>query len=281
MDRFEFHSNAVGFDPINLRWLCEAASLVSAGDLVAARRTLEGWGLPRFVWFSQRETEAFLAGNANLILIAFRGLGGEGLFQRLLREPQRFVETPLGRVDEFFWREFTWIRANLAQTVRAFRDAKQPVWLTGHGLGGALAVLAAGWLASEQVFPVQGLATFGAPRVGHREYAVNFHQLMDAESRSFQRSSMRVVNHIDPISQLPPTSRDYAAIGHKVHFDEHGEMIPCEGTGFERMAELVSAAKIAVDRALDGQPVDLSDHAISEYLRHTRHLAHSAAREPR
>ena len=49
-----------------------------------------------------------------------------------------------------------------------------PVWLVGHGLGGSLAVLAAHRLAADAGIPIQGVYTFGQPKVGDSGFATSF-----------------------------------------------------------------------------------------------------------
>lgn len=47
------------------------------------------------------------------------------------------------------------------------------LWLTGHSLGGAMATLAAAWLAERKI-PFSGAYTFGQPRVGDDNFQVAF-----------------------------------------------------------------------------------------------------------
>jgi triacylglycerol lipase len=51
-----------------------------------------------------------------------------------------------------------------------------PIVLTGHSLGGALAVLGA-FLLAQQGFPVHSIYTFGQPRVGDRAFAAAYNGL--------------------------------------------------------------------------------------------------------
>ena len=73
----------------------------------------------------------------------------------------------------------------------------QQVWVTGHSLGGALAVLLAATLM-ETGIKVSGLYTFGAPRVGDEEFA---NRLNDELSDG---AHWRVVNEEDLVPHLPP-----------------------------------------------------------------------------
>jgi Lipase (class 3) len=49
----------------------------------------------------------------------------------------------------------------------------KPIFVAGHSLGGALAVLAADWLARENI-AIQAVYTFGQPRAGDRAFAAGY-----------------------------------------------------------------------------------------------------------
>ena len=74
----------------------------------------------------------------------------------------------------------------------------RPVWLTGHSLGGALALLAA-WLLKRKFVPVEEVCTFGAPMIGNRTAC-------DAFNREFAGRIHRWVNGRDPVPKLPTMS---------------------------------------------------------------------------
>lgn len=73
-----------------------------------------------------------------------------------------------------------------------------PLILCGHSLGGALATLAAVQLHKRQ----PRLLTFGAPRVGNPAFADRFQQLIPPGR------ALRIVNHWDPIHELPDEDVD-------------------------------------------------------------------------
>ena len=71
----------------------------------------------------------------------------------------------------------------------------KPILLTGHSLGGALAVLCGFFLIREN-FPVHSLYTFGQPRVGNRPFA-------DAYAALLGPRTFRLVNQNDLVPRLP------------------------------------------------------------------------------
>lgn len=104
----------------------------------------------------------------------------------------------------------------------AYRDFR-PLWLTGHSLGAALATVAAYRFMSIGV-PVQGLITFGSPRVGTQIFTgYMLRRFIRAGSRL---NVIRFQNNNDGVTRIPsmPWWRDLSA----VHFinNENQLLIP-------------------------------------------------------
>ena len=92
------------------------------------------------------------------------------------------------------------------------------IWVTGHSLGGALALLAS-WLFLRKTVPVHQIYTFGAPMVGNKEVA-------NAFAREYPGQIFRYVNGPDPIPLLPMMSlvaNDFSQCDKHMPLGEHGE----------------------------------------------------------
>ena len=76
------------------------------------------------------------------------------------------------------------------------------LWLTGHSLGGALALLASWRFASKGV-PVAGVSVFGSPRVGDEAFAARYDQLLGKEH------CQRFIYNRDLVPRLPPRALDW------------------------------------------------------------------------
>lgn len=257
-----FHPDAIGFDATNARLLADLMQLLAVDDTYAARDALAQWGLPRFVGFGQRQTRAFAAGNDQLLLVAFQGPDDASVLRRLAAPAQPFTTTSLGGVNESLWLEFSLVRDNVLETIQSLRDAGQRIWLTGHGVGGAWAVFTAGLLESERRVPVQGVLTWGTPRVGHREFALRYHRLSIDDAPSLMERTTRIVLGSDPFPVVPPTAGDYAAIGIKRHYDSDGRLLGSDERSLEEMARLVTIANMA---AMESDPPELADHTLAAY----------------
>lgn len=268
----ELKTAAIGFDESTTDWMCRAAEWLAGDDASVVRRALNDEGLSRFVWLRQPEIRAFVAGDAKRIIAVFQGPNGAATLNRLAVDPQPFASTPLGRVNASFWREFSLIRGNVLETTAAMRDARQQVWLAGHGVGGAFAVLTAGLLETELRISVRGVITFGSPRVGHREFAAAYHQLRaEGESKLLDRT-LRVVNAADPFTAVPATADDYAAIGQKRQFDEIGRLLDSSQKDLAAAAKLATTAQVA---AGEFNPPELADHSLSAYRQLLQSDGHS------
>jgi pimeloyl-ACP methyl ester carboxylesterase len=89
---------------------------------------------------------------------------------------------------------------------------ERPLWITGHSLGGALAVLLALQLSKISGFKLAGLVTFGQPKVGDA-------QLSQAITQQLLPFYRRYVNQRDIVPKLPPLP-DYRHSGQLYYFDD-------------------------------------------------------------
>ena len=141
------------------------------------------------------DTQGFIAANESRILAAFRGT--ESLPDWLtnlqtVRDPGPWRDT---RVHEGFQDAFHAAALQIGGIIGRIRGTHE-VWLTGHSLGGALAVLLAATLLESRV-PVTGLYTFGAPRVGNIKFASRLNEELT------NAAHWRIVNQNDLVPHVP------------------------------------------------------------------------------
>lgn len=77
------------------------------------------------------------------------------------------------------------------------------LYVTGHSLGGAMATICASRL-SAQGMNVEGLYTYGSPRVGDGEFVANL-----------KVNHFRFVNNNDAVPKVPPQVFGYRHHGHE------------------------------------------------------------------
>src|SRR5262245_23350812 len=222
------------------------------------------------------DTQAFVAADPTVVIVAFRGTKDPLDFVT----DARFVQTAFlpegavrGRVHGGFIDALDAAWPAVRGAIREFRDASQPIWVTGHSLGAGLATLAVARLAVEGV-EVSGLYTFGSPRVGDTAFAASFDAV--AKTRTF-----RFVNDLDIVPRVPPEGvpllPPYQHIGTRKVFDANGALtdrpdklrwLTVAATAAEIAARAATTPKdqLKADiRTHVKEPLD--DHAMAGYLK--------------
>jgi hypothetical protein len=237
---------AGGFDPTattykldNALWLLELSRLVYRHDdeetphppLPTRKSFLALHHFEQLAFFLNRRTGA----RGYLVLchepVRFAALvfrGTEGFLDVI--ENLRTISEPLpgggtARVHTGFEDQYLSVRADVE---RALEHVSDPLFITGHSLGAALATLAA---AGRKV---QGVYTFGSPRVGNQAF-------VDSLKGT---NIFRVVDDQDVVPTLPP-----------------------EGLGFVHAGELHHLTETPpVSQKIFGPPKLLADHAPVNYI---------------
>lgn len=207
---FDVSGNYNPKDALSLALACQLAYEVDPSEIERIVHSWEGWESAQVFPFDKRlgvdiDTQGFVAANDTHTLIVFRGSTS---IPDWLTNFQSVIDPgPLdgknskvhkGFQDALFPTLLTigWHLSNIKSST-----AKDNVWVTGHSLGGALAVLLTAMMVdvditSNMIIP-KGLYTFGAPRVGNQAFQVAFDQ-------KFSHTSFRIVNEGDVVPHLPP-----------------------------------------------------------------------------
>ena len=209
------------FDPITARYhgenavgLANAARLAYRRDDAACKAEADEWGFPRCQPVGCRETQCVVLGNATTVVVAFRGTEPAKLEDWMTDIDTHLVPGPFGRVHDGFWRALDYVWKDLNTFVTQYQDQGQSLWISGHSLGAALATLAcARWREADK--PVNGLYTFGSPRVGDRVFERTFDQ--DFEARNF-----RFVNNGDIVTRVPLRVMGFSHVGTLAYLDDQG-----------------------------------------------------------
>lgn len=194
---FPFEYGASSFSLINAWWLAEASTLVYS-DAAYALQRLRQAGFEQVQFIEHAGTYCFVAANDRFAIVAFRGSEiwrREEHFdaQRILADLKtnidiRFSDWSEGeRVHSGFKGALEEVWTVLKPEIEKLQAKGIRIWLTGHSLGAALATLAA-----DRLDDVQGLYTFGSPRVGDRGFQAHFHV-----------HAYRVVNGKDIVPTVP------------------------------------------------------------------------------
>jgi hypothetical protein len=212
-----FEYGASSFSLVNAWWLAEASTLVYAVEDYVRPRLIKA-GLNRVVFFNQSSTQCFIASNSRFAIVVFRG---SEIWKRNERfDPHQMIadfKTNIdirlsdwiqgGKVHSGFRTALDSVWDDMLPEIKHLRDQRIPIWMTGHSLGAALATLAADRLPN-----VQGLYTFGSPRVGDQEF-----------QKMFGLKAFRVVNSKDIVANIPPKD-PYRHVGEYIFIDQKGDI---------------------------------------------------------
>ncbi|HEX5138103.1 MAG TPA: lipase family protein [Planctomycetota bacterium] len=216
-----FPADAADFGPLVATRLADLALLAYVPERTFVRDVLERAGFADVRFFLKRRTFGLAATAGGTVVVAFRGTNSLERFPQNLkllleREGEGKVHAGYREAVDLVWPR---LEAHLGE---------RPAWFAGHSLGGGLAVVAAARYAA-----TRGVVTFGAPRVGDRDYR-------DA----FPAPAFRFVNNADMVPDLPP-GLGYRHVGRLLYFDRDGNL----REGPSRWDRAVDVLEAHVDRA--------------------------------
>jgi hypothetical protein len=212
---YPFRVQATAFSLINAWWLAEASTLVYADeDFVTARFSKAG--LPEVRFFDKQSTQCFVANNEQFAIVAFRGSEiwkkkEKFDLNKVMADLKADVDIRLtdwpqgGKVHRGFKEALEEVWLDLLPYIRQLDSKGCKIWMTGHSLGAALATLCAGRYGH-----VQGVYTFGSPRVGNEVF-----------KEKFDVNIYRIVNNDDIVSRVPPPGI-YVHVGELKFIDSDG-----------------------------------------------------------
>jgi hypothetical protein len=264
-----------GFDLDAAVLLAQAAEIAYESDAALTSAWAAKQGFASATPFNQGNVQGFQAHGQGVALLAFRGTSNLGQWVRDARLIS--ADHPWGRVHVGFRNGLQEVDEHLQRFAAAAAQV-QHVWVTGHSLGGALAVLAAARLRSNGI--TARCYTYGQPRVGLSGFAERF----AAEPPG---CLIRFVNQGDIVPRLPPgllyrhcgtvkrivrpgQLEALAALDLGPYELSDDDSPPLSDEDFEHLAqELESRPETIAAEActLEGRISWFQDHSILDYLR--------------
>lgn len=223
------------WDKDEARRLVEVSLLVYRDPATWAQH-LAPLGLRLLAVFDGEVTQGCVAGDGHGQVLAFRGTEFDEPADLLTNARLRLVPGPYGRVH----RGTAQALDAVWPAVAAALDGEAPLWITGHSLGGAMALLAAARVAAARV---QAVHLFGAPRLGDADFA-------QACEAALGPRTWRYTNHHDVVPRLMGPPLPFRHVGREVYFDGDGQV--------HVMAPGASAPE---GKGVDG----LADHLVPRY----------------
>ena len=176
--------------------LAECASLAYEEDKDKPKSILmKKYGMEWVQFFRIEDTEAFIAYNAAAFVLGFRGTSS--LPDALTDIKIKLIDDPAskGKIHEGFKTGLDKVWKEVWHTMGRKRRSRT-LWVTGHSLGGALALTATARLCLEKRQTVNGLYTFGQPRVGNPAFT-------EACNKIFGNRYFRFVHNNDVVPRVP------------------------------------------------------------------------------
>jgi len=247
-------------------WLAEMSLLAYERDGDAVRRQVcQGWFLQDVKFYNdQKTTQALLLTGAGVAVLAFRGTEPKEIADWLT--DSKFAPKPwdpgFGNVHEGFAGALETVFPAIRRDLESLRGSGRSLYVTGHSLGAALATLLAARLAAQQTYPVQGVYTYGSPRVGDIAFEGNYTRLLG--ERTF-----RFVNHEDLVTRVPPRSLGFRHVGSIAYLDADGRLLRDIGFWY-RFLNLVANA---VEDLKSELQTAVHDHSMELYRKRLKELA--------
>jgi predicted lipase len=244
---FPFNINATGFDISNAYSLAKVSQLVytpfekDEETRLKVINQAKEWGLNQIYLFDYNsageDSQGLILANSEQIILAFRGTETSKIQDVITDLKISQIPRLNGKVHRGFYVAFStlWVSKltiwKFDQEItdnpgikeiltKLLTTKKRPIFVTGHSLGGAMAVLggaACGLELKEAFQPEITVYTYGQPRVGND----NFNNTLTSNIKGL----FRVVNNNDIVARIPvdlvkkTPALDYSHTGKLVYLD--------------------------------------------------------------
>jgi triacylglycerol lipase len=196
-----FEPDVKGESAINAVALCNAALLTYSAQ-PDIRQFLTQWGFQEVRILRGFSTQGFVARHGAIEVVAFRGtepIKADDWFSDVNYYQRALSADVPGLVHGGFANALGEIAADTVGAVGELAAREETrVFITGHSLGGALAVLAAALLHFGSGRRIAGVFTYGQPRVGDPAFS-------EAYDKALGSVTFRYVNDLDVVPHVPPT----------------------------------------------------------------------------
>ncbi len=132
----------------------------------------------------------------DVTVVAFRGTNAGEISDWLANLDSLSTNTRQGSLHRGFYYAYESLKPQIAKLLH--KSKTKHLWITGHSLGGALALVCAYDLIDNEKFAIDGIITFGQPMVAHKQLADHLDTLLSGRYAHF-------VNEADIVPRVPPT----------------------------------------------------------------------------
>jgi len=185
---------------------------------------------------NEADTQAYVAVREDVAIVGFRGTEAGSLTDwssdfSVARTTSYWKDAPSAKMHRGFKFALELIADELVAYLEEAgvvkldgtnspKETTVPIWVTGHSLGGALAIAFTAYLDGVHGIKVRYTATFGQPRVGNAAFKEQY------DKRGLGERTVRFVLCTDVIAQQPPNFLGYSHVGSRVYYSSTGDIMP-------------------------------------------------------
>ena len=191
---------------------------------------------------------------ADCIIVAFRGTDAGELADWKTNVNRTPTAGSFGLVHGGYLAAVELLWPRLTASLQRMREGNQSLLLTGHSMGGALAVVAAARFAAEGAIPIAGLYTFGQPPLAEPAFEAEL-------ARRVEDRYFRFVNSIDMVPGLH-VNIAFRHGGQQLFIDRGGRI-----HAGEVLTQVMSTHMLTGMLEPEARRAEVADHGIAEYVR--------------
>lgn len=232
---------------------CAVASELAYEPDEGVRPVAEALKASAFSIIVEHNHRCLLLVYADCIIVAFRGTDPGEIADWETNLQKTPVAGPLGLVHGGYLAAVELLWPRITASLQRMRDREQSLLLTGHSMGGALAVVAAAKFAADGTIPLAGLYTFGQPGVAEPGFETELASRI--EGRYF-----RFVNSIDMVPGI--FDGTFTSGGQQLFIDRGGRIHTGDVT-------LLMDSTRTLTHMLEPETrhTEVDDHSMAEYVR--------------
>lgn len=175
---------------------------------VDAEEGLLKFGFDRIKTFVDASMVGYVISKDDMTVVVFRGT--DDRFDWFTNLSDADIQTPHGAIHRGFYNSYQPLKPQIVKLIKAANP--KHLWITGHSLGGALAVVCAYDLVANEKQHVDGLITFGQPMIARRNLAAFVDKALLGKFAHY-------VNDADIVPRVPP---GHSHCGSLVWFTKNG-----------------------------------------------------------
>jgi len=237
-------------DDISIR-MAECSKLAYQEEHVLKNHLKDGQMELKFI--RDKDPQFFLAEHAHYVVLAFRGTESDNIRDIITDLSIKRQSTKQGKIHTGFLNSYCRVHHQLSSYLK---NTKKPIYITGHSMGAALAVIATAQLSS---FTLSACYNFGSPHIGSPEF-----------DSHLKVPVYRIVNVGDIVPSLLNLHMGYYHPGYTYYLTKDSQLTRSLGIS-QRFSNFVTHQKYKLLKK--NQKDLLANHSILEYLRRLKTIA--------